>query len=495
MPAAAVEPAAGGSVRPRAHASGGARGAAREPRARGRRPGPRRQHRDRHRRGPQDPGALPRSAERIGRGRRRLPDRQDGARGRSRQRLRAGRGRTASGRQRGAACVQARDRRTVGARAAGRRSGGIGSGTGACRPGPLRGRGHRRAGGAVGAGPGRRRGARSGHRVGGGRGDRAGNCGPELGESPEAGRGSRRGGPRRPERRHRRTAAPGRTSGCRALPGAHPRRERDGQGTDRPGHPRGLRQEESPLLRRQLRRARRRPVRVGVVRPRTRLLHGRRVGPPRPVRGGGWRDALPRRGRRTVAAGAGQAAARHPGGRDPARGGESPAAGGRAHRCRHEPAARRRGPGRPLPPRPPVPPRRRADCRAAAARAPGGRGTAGQAVLARGDAENRRAGGVEPRHTRRARAVPLARQRARTAEHAGGAGRERAAARAGRPVAAAGRDWRRRRRRPGRRAHHSRKRAGGSRKGSCAPRSRARAASGPTRPRRSASRARGWPRS
>src|SRR5207244_305382 len=61
--------------------------------------------------------------------------------------------------------------------------------------------------------------------------------------------------------------------------------------------------------------------------------------------GGAWRNAVSRRDRRTVAASAGQAAARHPGGRNPARGREPLAPRRRAHRRRNEsrPPSRSRG--------------------------------------------------------------------------------------------------------------------------------------------------------
>ena len=154
-----------------------------------------------------------------------------------------------------------------------------------------------------------------------------------------------RGRPGRTERRDGGAAAAGEPCGLRAVPRPRPGRERHGQGVDCAGHSRGFGAAVTPLLRRQLRGAQRRPLRDGAVRPRARRVHRGRVGPSRPVRGRGRRDAVPRRGRRTLAARAGQAAARHPGGRSPAGGREPPPARGHAHRRGHEPAARRRRPG------------------------------------------------------------------------------------------------------------------------------------------------------
>ena len=69
----------------------------------------------------------------------------------------------------------------------------------------------------------------------------------------------------------------------------------------------------------QLRGARRRPDRSRALRPRARRIHRRHFGARRAVRGGRRRHALPRRSRRAVGTGAGQAAARAAGGRGSSR--------------------------------------------------------------------------------------------------------------------------------------------------------------------------------
>ena len=104
--------------------------------------------------------------------------------------------------------------------------------------------------------------------------------------------------------------APGGAGRAHGLLGARARRDRHRQGAGRPGDPPAQPPPEPPAGQGQLRRA---AVRAGgerAVRPREGRLHRGLDAPGRALRGRGRLDALPRRGRRAVARGAGQAAAR-----------------------------------------------------------------------------------------------------------------------------------------------------------------------------------------
>ena len=105
----------------------------------------------------------------------------------------------------------------------------------------------------------------------------------------------------------------GREGGGLDHPGADRGRVRRRQGIDRARHPRLRRAARQALRRGQLRRDPGQPRRVDPVRPREGRVHRRHREAHRQVRRGLRRHAVPRRGRRTAAGGAGQAAARHPG--------------------------------------------------------------------------------------------------------------------------------------------------------------------------------------
>ena len=105
------------------------------------------------------------------------------------------------------------------------------------------------------------------------------------------------------------------------------------------------------------------------VRPRERRLHRRHRQAHRQVRRGRRRHAVPRRGRRTAAAGPGQAAARAAGRRGRAGRRAQDRQGRRAHHLGHQPRSDRRREGGPLPRRSVLPPARLSDFGAAAAAA------------------------------------------------------------------------------------------------------------------------------
>ncbi len=113
--------------------------------------------------------------------------------------------------------------------------------------------------------------------------------------------------------RHRRRAARG---AGRLHDPAH-RGKRRRQGTNRALHPRGIGACRRAVRRDQLRRGAREPARVGAVRSRPRVVHGRHPGPHRPVRGRQQRHAAARRDRRSAAADAGEAAPGAAGASDP----------------------------------------------------------------------------------------------------------------------------------------------------------------------------------
>ena len=278
-----------------------------------------------------------------------------------------------------------------------------------------------------------------------------------------------------------------------AVPRAHRRGERHRQGArgarDSPARPAA----RSPVLRAQLRGAVRRPDRGRAVRPRARRVHRRGGRAPRPLRGGGRRHAVPRRDRRAVGAGPGQAAARAPGRRGPPRRRERLAPRRRADRRGHQPAARAGSGGRPVPRRPALPARRGPHRRA--------RRSATAPATCR--CSRRASGAMPPRawaRARRCRPRPSRRSRATTgratcascrtciawmAVHSPRRGRVGAAALARRTLAQ--RDGRRR---PARSKPRGRSSSGGSSR----PRWPAPTASAPGPPKRSASRDRGWPR-
>ena len=120
------------------------------------------------------------------------------------------------------------------------------------------------------------------------------------------------------------------------------------------------------------------PARVGALRPREGRVHRRRQAAHRPLRAGRRRHAVPRRNRRHEPEHAGQDPARAPGAR-------VRAAGRHAHAARRRPAHRRDQPrpagdgaGRAVPRGPVLPPERRLDRDAAAARAQGRHRAAGE---------------------------------------------------------------------------------------------------------------------
>jgi hypothetical protein len=87
-------------------------------------------------------------------------------------------------------------------------------------------------------------------------------------------------------------------------------RKRIGQGTGGEGPPSSEPATREAILRSELRRAPRRPARIGAVRARTRRFHRGRRGSARPHRGRRRRHTVPGRGRGPVAAGAGETVAR-----------------------------------------------------------------------------------------------------------------------------------------------------------------------------------------
>ena len=154
--------------------------------------------------------------------------------------------------------------------------------------------------------------------------------------------------------------------------GAHPRPHRLGQGSGGAHDPRAERARPRELPGGELRRAAGHAVRVGNLRLREGRLHRRRRSQARARGARRPRHALPRRGRRPLARGPGQAAARARGSpvRAPRRA-EVDRSGLPAD-LRDQPSARRVRPRQPLPRGPLLPRQRLLHPAALAARAPGG---------------------------------------------------------------------------------------------------------------------------
>ena len=145
------------------------------------------------------------------------------------------------------------------------------------------------------------------------RGDRAAQGPAPGGERLPQGRDQ--GGPparrgHRAELRHPEGPAPGGAGRAHGLLGARARRDRHRQGARRPGHPPAQPSPGPPDGQGQLRGAAVRARGERAVRPGEGRLHRGPDAPDRTLRGRGRLDALPRRDRRAVARGAGQAAAR-----------------------------------------------------------------------------------------------------------------------------------------------------------------------------------------
>ncbi len=155
------------------------------------------------------------------------------------------------------------------------------------------------------------------------------------------------------------------------------RRERHRQGVHRPPDPRSEPARRRAVRQHQLRGADRDAARIRAVRPRPRRLHRRGAGQGRPVRGGRRRHDLPRRDRRGRADGAGQAAARPAGARDPPRRRRADHHGARPRRRRHQPRPARRRRRRDVPRGSLLPAGRLRHHRAAAARPARGHAAAG----------------------------------------------------------------------------------------------------------------------
>ena len=176
----------------------------------------------------------------------------------------------------------------------------------------------------------------------------------------------------RPERRDPEDPANGGAGGSHGLLRSRARRDRQRQGARGPGHPPAEPAQGPPDGQGQLRGAAHRPRRERAVRPREGGLHRGPDAPDRALRGRRRLDPLPRRGRRAVARGAGQAAARAGDGRVRAAGEPPHDQGRRARRRGHEPRPRRGDQEGALPGGPLLPPQRLPDPGAAAARAGGG---------------------------------------------------------------------------------------------------------------------------
>ena len=160
-----------------------------------------------------------------------------------------------------------------------------------------------------------------------------------------------------------------RPRGAGRLAGADRGRERDGEGAGGGGDPPAVRPRQRTVHHGQLRRGALRSPGVGVLRPRARGVLGSGGRHARPVPLRPRRDDLPRRGGGAAAAAPGEAAPGPPGeGRAPGRVDAELLRRHAGHR-RHEQEPRHRDQGREPPAGPLLPPERRPDPRAAAARA------------------------------------------------------------------------------------------------------------------------------
>ena len=191
----------------------------------------------------------------------------------------------------------------------------------------------------------------------------------------------------RRELRHGAAARAGGDGGADQRTRADLRRERHRQGAGRAQHSRDEPPAVGAVRRSELRGDSRGADRERAVRPRAWRVHRRRRRSPRQVRGRAWRHDLPRRDRRHEPEDAGQGVARaagagHGGGRrldaDPR---------GRARARRDEQGSASRDSSRPVPRGSLFPAERRADLRAAAARAHRGHPAAGRSF--HGDARAR----------------------------------------------------------------------------------------------------------
>ena len=132
-------------------------------------------------------------------------------------------------------------------------------------------------------------------------------------------------GPGGGRRDHRGLRGPSRGAGAglarrgHGLDRADHGRDRDREGARRPRHPRGVATGQARPGQGQLRRAAGGARRLGTVRPREGSFHGRAGEAAGPVRAGGRRHDLPRRGRRAAAAGPGRPPPRAAGARVRAR--------------------------------------------------------------------------------------------------------------------------------------------------------------------------------
>ena len=271
----------------------------------------------------------------------------------------------------------------------------------------------RRAGGQAGRVPVPGEAART--RVGAGDGARGPGAQPHPGGEPRPPRGARPAlGAGGRKRRHAAGPLADRAGGADRGARAPDRRERHRQGA---GRRRGARREPAgrPRVRdRELRRHPPRPGRVRDVRSRARRVHRRHRAPPRTVRAGAHRHALPRRGRRPERRCAGQAAADARDRRALAARRGDDAAGGRPHRRGHQPAPGGRGRRGRVPRGSLLPAQRLSDPPAGAARAPRGPAGAGGAS---GRAHSTAPGApVHPVGPRGAGDLRLARQRPRAGQ-------------------------------------------------------------------------------
>ncbi len=178
-----------------------------------------------------------------------------------------------------------------------------------------------------------------------------------IGRSARHGRDLPHGPRHRPLHRHR----------------LHHRRERHRQGGLRPRHPCRLHPRGKALRAAELRRHPARPARIRGLRPPEGRVHRRALGQAGCGGVGQRRNALSRRDLRDGSQPADQAPALPADLDHPARRRRPPHPGRRAHRLRHQPRPGRGGPPRPLPRGPLLPPARRPDPHAAAARPARGR--------------------------------------------------------------------------------------------------------------------------